>query len=82
MRCQSDNTMVFETEWRYEFYKRWSVTAFSGGGKEFESIEYFYNIVRACTIGTRIRYKLAKALRMHTGLDFAGVMAKTLLFTS
>jgi hypothetical protein len=80
MRYQSDNTMVFETEWRYEFYRRWSVSAFSGGGKAFESVDNFDNIDWAYTIGTGIRYKLAKAFGMHTGLDFAWGNAKDFAF--
>ena len=71
MRYQSDITLVAETEWRYEVYKRWSLIAFTGGGKAFESFDNFDDIDWAYTFGTGFRYKIAKAFGLHSGLDFA-----------
>ncbi|MBI9061782.1 MAG: hypothetical protein JEZ14_07320 [Marinilabiliaceae bacterium] len=52
MRYQSDNTIVAETEWRYNIYKRYSILAFTGLGKAFQStsnfndIDWAYNVSR------------------------------------
>lgn len=71
MRYQSDNVIVVETEWRYNFYKRWSVLGFSGAGKAFKDANTFIDIDFTYTIGTGFRYKLARLFGLHSGLDFA-----------
>jgi hypothetical protein len=71
MRYQSDNTLVAETEWRYQFYKRWSVLAFTGLGKAFKDFETFGDINWAYNYGTGIRYEIARDFGIHSGLDFA-----------
>ncbi|WP_439183528.1 BamA/TamA family outer membrane protein [Carboxylicivirga taeanensis] len=71
MRYQSDNMLVLETEWRYNFFRRWSVIGFSGVGKAFENAKTFDEIDLTYTVGSGIRYKLARLLGIHSGLDFA-----------
>ena len=71
MKYQSDNTMVVETRWRYQFYKRWSLVAFTGAGKAFTSLDTFKEIQWAYTYGTGFRYELARAFGIHYGMDFA-----------
>jgi hypothetical protein len=80
MRYQSDNTLLAETEWRYEVYKRWSLIAFTGAGKAFQSIDTFDNIEWAYTVGTGFRYKIAKVFGLHSGLDFAWGNGKDFAF--
>lgn len=80
MRYQSSNTMVAETEWRYNVYKRWSLLAFTGGGKAFESTDTFNDIDWAYTLGTGFRYEIARALGIHMGTDFAWGNAEDFAF--
>jgi hypothetical protein len=71
MRYQSDNTMLIETEWRYLFYKRWSVDVFTGTGKAFPSFNEFDPATWVYNYGFGFRYELARAYGLHIGLDFA-----------
>ncbi len=71
MRYQSDNTVVAETEWRYNVYKRLSVLAFTGAGKAFPTASEFNDADWAYTIGTGFRYQIARLLGIHMGTDFA-----------
>ena len=71
MRYQSNNVIVLETEWRYQFYKRWSLVAFSGMGKAFADAESFNDIDLSYNFGTGLRVEIAKSLGMHSGIDFA-----------
>ncbi|SIN73196.1 BamA/TamA family outer membrane protein [Algoriphagus halophilus] len=71
MRFQSDNTLVVESEWRYEVFRRWSVLGFVGGGKAINSLENFKDFEWAYSGGTGIRYKIAKIFGAHSGVDFA-----------
>lgn len=71
MRYQSDNTMLAETEWRYNVHNRWSVVAFTGAGKAYSSIKEFDTSEWVYNYGTGFRYKLARAFGLHTGMDFA-----------
>jgi len=80
MRYQSDNAIVAETEWRYKVYKRFSLTAFTGGGKAFQSFDNFSDMDWAYTIGTGFRYEIASKLGTHMGIDFAWGNAKDFAF--
>jgi hypothetical protein len=70
-RYQSDNTMVAETEWRFAVYKRWSINLFAGTGKAFTSFESFNESKWVFNYGAGYRYEMARALGMHSGIDFA-----------
>lgn len=80
MRYQSDNVLVGETEWRYNFYKRWSLLGFSGAGKAFQAFDNFDNTNWVFNVGTGFRYKLARALGAHMGTDFAWGNGKDFAF--
>ena len=80
MRYQSDNTMVAETEWRYNVYKRFSLVAFTGTGKAFQSFSSFSDSEWAYTVGTGFRYEIARSLGTHMGIDFAWGNAKDFAF--
>ena len=80
MRYQGDNAMVAETEWAYNVYRRWSLIAFTGAGKAFQSIDTFDNIEWAYTVGTGFRYKIAKLLGVNMGTDFAWGNGKDFAF--
>ncbi|MBU1009992.1 MAG: BamA/TamA family outer membrane protein [Bacteroidetes bacterium] len=80
MRYQSNNTLVAETEWRYNIYKRYSILAFTGLGKAFQSTSNFNDIDWAYNVGTGFRYEIAKTLGTHMGVDFAWGNAKDFAF--
>lgn len=71
MRYQGDNALVSETEWNYNFYKRWSVLGFFGGGKAFKDFSDFGSDDWAYTVGTGFRYKISRLLGVDMGSDFA-----------
>ncbi len=62
MRYQSDNTIVAETGWRYNIYKRYSILAFTGLGKAFQSTSNFNDIDWAYNVRTGFRDEVAKSL--------------------
>lgn len=80
MRYQSDNTLVAETEWRYNIYRRYSLLAFTGAGKAFQSISNFNDIDWAYNLGTGFRYEIARSLGTQMGVDFAWGNAKDFAF--
>lgn len=80
MRYQGDNTMVAETEWNYNIYRRWSLLGFFGGGKAFSEFKNFGSEDWAYTIGTGFRYKIARQLGVDMGTDFAWGNGKDFAF--
>ena len=70
-RHQSDNTMLVETEWRFEVYKRWPLNTFVGTGKAFTSFENFGSANWVYNYGVGFRYKVARVFGVHSGVDFA-----------
>ena len=71
MRYQGNNTMLAETEWTYNFYKRWSVLGFTGVGNAFTDFGQFGEGNWAWNLGTGFRYKVARLLGVNMGMDFA-----------
>lgn len=71
MRYQGDNTMVVETEWTFNVYKRWSLVGFTGGGKAFTDFTDFGSADLAYSFGAGFRYKVARLLGVNMGADFA-----------
>ncbi|MFZ9032215.1 MAG: BamA/TamA family outer membrane protein [Robiginitalea sp.] len=71
MRYQGSNTLVAETEWTYNVYKRWSVLGFTGVGNAFSDFGRFGDGDVAWNLGTGFRYKIARLLGVNMGMDFA-----------
>lgn len=80
MRYQNQMTLVAETEWSYNAYNRWWVTAFGGSGKAFADFNNFGSAEWAFNVGTGFRYKIAKKLGIDMGTDFAWGNAKDFAF--
>lgn len=80
MRYQNETTLVAETEWAYNVYKRWWVSAFGGTGKAFSNFNEFGSEDWIYNIGTGFRYTLAKDLGLDMGTDFAWGNAKDFAF--
>ena len=71
MRYQGKQLFVVETEERWDFSNRWSLTAFAGVGKGFESLKTFNEEDWAYSLGTGFRYFLAKKFNIYSGIDIA-----------
>ena len=70
LRYQGANAYTIETEWRWNFYKRWSVVGFMGMG---EALEDFIDLGKDIKTagGGGFRYFLAKDYGLHVGIDVA-----------
>lgn len=71
MRYQGKQLFVLETEERWDFSKRWSLTAFAGVGKGFEDLKSFNKNDWAYSLGGGFRYFLAKKFNIYSGIDIA-----------
>lgn len=71
LRFQGDQALSVEGELRYQFHTRWSALGFVGlGGARYESdVREDEGLVVAGGLG--FRYKLARLLGLHAGLDLA-----------
>ena len=70
LRYQNDNVYTFETEWRWNFLKRWSVVGFVGAGEALQDYGDVFQDVKVAG-GTGFRYFLAKQYGLHAGVDIA-----------
>lgn len=70
MRYQNEAVVTVETEWRWNFIKRWSLVGFVGAG---EAIEDFSDLATDIKVagGGGFRYFLAKQYGLHAGIDIA-----------
>lgn len=71
LRYQGDTVVMGEVEARWGFYKRWSLVGFTGVGWAADSLGDLGNATSRHTIGTGLRYFLAKKLGIHGGFDIA-----------
>ena len=70
LRYQDNNVYTVETEWRWNFVKRWSAVGFIGAGEAMDSYGDIFNDVKVAG-GGGIRYFLAKEYGLHAGVDIA-----------
>ena len=71
MRYQGDEMAQIEVELRWQFWKRFSLVGFAGGGAAWNDFEHFDNTQTVVTGGTGFRYELARKYGIHMGLDVA-----------
>jgi surface antigen Omp85-like protein len=71
MRYQGEEEAETEVEARWQFYKRWSVVGFAGGGAAWNDFERLDDRVGVVTGGTGMRYELAHKYGLHAGVDVA-----------
>ncbi len=64
-------TALAELEERWDVYRRWSLTAFGGGGKAFDDFSSFSDAEWAYAGGAGFRYLIARRLNLRMGMDFA-----------
>jgi hypothetical protein len=69
MRYQGEEVAQMEAELRWQFWKRFSLVGFIGGGAAWNDFERFDNTQTILTGGTGFRYELARKYGIHVGLD-------------
>ena len=71
LRYQGEEVAQIETELRWQFWKRFSLVGFVGGGVAWNHFERFDSTQTITTGGVGFRYELARAYGLHAGLDLA-----------
>jgi outer membrane protein assembly factor BamA len=71
LRYQGEEVAQIETELRWQFWKRFSLVGFVGGGAAWNHFERFDSTQTIVTGGAGFRYELARAYGLHVGLDVA-----------
>lgn len=71
LRYQGEEVSQIETELRWQFWKRFSLVGFVGGGAAWNHFERFDATKAIVTGGAGFRYELARAYGLHIGLDVA-----------
>ncbi len=71
MRYQGEEIAQIEAELRWQFWKRFSLVGFVGGGGAWNDFEQFSSTQTILTGGTGLRYELARRYGLHMGLDVA-----------
>jgi hypothetical protein len=71
MRYQGEEMAQIEAELRWQFWKRFSVVGFAGGGAAWNDLERFDDTQTVVTGGTGFRYEIARKYGIHMGLDVA-----------
>jgi hypothetical protein len=71
MRYQGEEVAQIEAEMHWQFWKRFSLVGFGGGGAAWNDSERFHSTQTVVTGGVGFRYELARKYGIHTGLDVA-----------
>ncbi len=71
MRYQDHHVTILETEWRWQFYNRWSILGFVGAGFTAPEIDKYRIDNNKVSRGGGFRYYLAKDFGLHVGVDVA-----------
>jgi outer membrane protein assembly factor BamA len=71
LRYQGEEVAQIETELRWQFWKRFSLVGFVGGGAAWNHLEQFNSTQTIVTGGAGFRYEMARKYGLHVGLDVA-----------
>jgi hypothetical protein len=71
MRYQGEEMAQIEAELRWQFWKRFSVVGFVGGGTAWNDFDRFNSTQSLVTGGTGFRYEIARQYGIHMGVDVA-----------
>ena len=63
--------ILTEAEFRWDFYKRWSIMFYGGAGKAFNEWSDFGAADLAYSYGTGFRYLIARKFKLRMGIDIA-----------
>jgi hypothetical protein len=70
-RYQGNIFSLAETEWRWDFVRRWSVVGFVGTGKAFDDWSAFGEADWETSGGAGFRYLIARKFKLRCGVDIA-----------
>ena len=71
MRYQGQQTLLFETEQRFDITRRWSVVGFVGTGRTFSDEDYMKDNTWHVAGGGGFRYLIARLFGLRMGVDIA-----------
>jgi hemolysin activation/secretion protein len=71
LRYQGEEMAQIEAELRWQFWERFSIVGFVGGGAAWNDFERFDDTQSVVTGGGGFRYELARKYGIHLGLDVA-----------
>ena len=80
MRYQGDHTLVGEVNLRWMPHPRWSLISFAGVGVAADSFDELSDASSKVSKGVGFRYLLAKAMRLHSGIDVAWGPEETVVY--
>jgi hypothetical protein len=80
LRYQGQELAQIETELRWQFWQRFSIVGFVGGGAVWNDFEKFDNHQSVVTGGTGVRYEIAREYGLHVGLDVAFAPENTAVY--
>jgi hypothetical protein len=72
MRFQGSHTITLDSEYRYNFYRRWSLVGFVGAGVPIDKFVDMHIKDVEVSGGGGFRYLISKSYGLQTGMDFAG----------
>ncbi|MBF4492307.1 BamA/TamA family outer membrane protein [Flavobacterium sp. JLP] len=70
-RYQGKTSLVAEAEFRWDFYKRWSIMGYAGGANAFDDWDQAFDKPLEYSYGTGFRYLLARKFKLRMGVDVA-----------
>jgi outer membrane protein assembly factor BamA len=70
-RYQGKTTLVAETEFRWDLYRRWSLMGFTGIGSAFNKWDEAFEKPLVYSYGSGFRYLIAKKFKLRMGVDVA-----------
>jgi hypothetical protein len=70
-RYQGKTSLVAETEFRWDLYRRWSLVAYAGGASAFNEWDEAFDEPLVYSYGTGFRYLLARKFKLRMGVDVA-----------
>jgi len=71
VRYQGKADILTEVEFRWDFFRRWSLMFYSGTGKAFDEWSDFGSSDWITSYGTGFRYLLARKFKLRVGIDVA-----------
>lgn len=80
MRYQGEQVAQIEAELRWQFWRRFSLVGFMGGGAAWNDFERLDGTQTVVTRGVGMRYEIARNYGIHMGLDLAFSADETAIY--
>jgi hypothetical protein len=71
MRYQGEEVAQIEAELRWQFWNRFSLVGFAGGGAAWNDFGRFQDTQTVVTHGVGFRYEVSRKYGIHVGMDVA-----------